>query len=165
MEPRLRKGTIERFWKHVDKLDKSSCWNWAGSKTKAGYGRLYTSSPNKWQYARRIVYELIFGEIGEGLEVCHHCDNPACVNPDHLFLGTHKDNIHDAVAKGRMGDGSGMLKRKPNKGDHHRRLTADDVISIRRDFAEVGRRKLAQRHGITPQMVGLIVNRVCWKDA
>lgn len=87
----------ERFWNYVKKTD--SCWIWGGLKNENNYGM--GNLNRKQQRAHRISWELHNGAIPSGLFVCHKCDNPPCVNPEHLFLGTNLDNIKDRVAKGR----------------------------------------------------------------
>ena len=78
----------------------SGCWEWQGAKTTAGYGSLTFRKGRK--YAHREIYKAVKGEIPAGDSVCHQCDNPGCVNPDHLFLGSHVQNMHDAMNKGRI---------------------------------------------------------------
>ena len=88
----------ERFWQKVQKI-KDACWKWNGTKFDTGYGAFWRNG--KQCHVVRLMWEITNGDIKQGLFVCHHCDNPNCVNPDHLFLGTQKDNMHDCIAKGR----------------------------------------------------------------
>lgn len=92
-------GTAEeRFWNYVQKTE--TCWLWTGSRADTGYGVHWTDE-KKLVGAHRYSYELHNGPIPEGLFACHHCDNPPCVNPDHLFPGTAEDNAQDMSRKGR----------------------------------------------------------------
>lgn len=90
------KPESERFWSKV--LSGDGCWEWTASKDRKGYGKF---GPTK--SAHRVSYELERGPIPSGLFVCHHCDNPSCVRPSHLFLGTVQDNVDDMISKGRQG--------------------------------------------------------------
>ena len=91
-----RRPREERFWPKVEPEPNSGCWLWNGAVDKRGYGRLGRT------LAHRISYEIAYGRPGRGLYVCHTCDVPGCVRPDHLFLGTQSDNIRDAATKGRI---------------------------------------------------------------
>jgi hypothetical protein len=89
-----------RFWDFVEKT--SECWIWTGGNTPRGYG-IFCPTGSKKMYSHRFSYELHIGRIPNGMFVCHACDNPACIRPDHLFLGTARDNTMDMVTKGRHG--------------------------------------------------------------
>jgi hypothetical protein len=94
-------GVAKRFWSRVEKTE--GCWLWTGYCEAAGYGTLEISVKGKRRkaYAHRLAYELTYGAIPAGLFICHHCDNPPCCNPDHLFVGTAGENSRDCVQKGR----------------------------------------------------------------
>lgn len=102
LEFRMNERDAQRFWSHVDRS--GNCWTWTASRNPDGYGRVYMHGKHG-QLAHRIAWELTNGEIPDGLFVCHHCDNPSCVRPDHLFIGTCDDNHKDKARKGRSRNG------------------------------------------------------------
>jgi hypothetical protein len=93
-----------RFWENVEKTEGNKCWIWNGSKDLAGYGKLSVGGQgNKYDIrAHRLSYEMRFGPITGDNVICHTCDNPSCVNPNHLFEGTQKENMKDMSRKGRV---------------------------------------------------------------
>jgi hypothetical protein len=134
----------ERFWAKVQKTD--TCWLWIGSLlTRGGYGQLGGGVK-----AHRVSWELHHGPIPDGMHVCHHCDNPPCVNPAHLFLGTSGDNARDKARKGRA----------PTPGA---KLTYEIAQEIRRRHAagEQGA-DLATDYGVTPSNIQYILRRDSW---
>lgn len=104
---------------------RDGCWTWRKYKNPDGYGSVWWQG--KMVGAHRLSYETFVGPIPSGMLVCHHCDNPSCVNPDHLFLGTNADNAADRDAKGRTARGS---------KNRHAKLGEDDVREIRRLVSE-----------------------------
>ena len=93
-----------RFWDKVDVRDKKDCWEWTGGKAH-GYGRFRIG--DKTYISSRVSYELVVGDIPDGMCVCHTCDNPGCVNPAHLFLATQTENLKDMTGKKRRGAATG----------------------------------------------------------
>ena len=140
-----------RFWSKVEKT--STCWLWRGALTSAGYGSLRRDQ--RGSYAHRAAYELTVEPIPNGFYVCHRCDTPACVRPDHLFLGTAKDNSQDCAAKIR---GNG----RPHTAVA--RLTPEAVRRIRKTYAEqtVSQRQLAEEFGVAQMTISKVVRRVSW---
>lgn len=144
----------DRFWGKVAKAGPDHCWEWLAAKLPNGYGGIQVNGAKVG--AHRVSYELNIGEIPEGLCVLHACDNPGCVNPAHLWLGTNADNSADMVAKGR----SARLK-----GEKHgnNKLTGDQVLEIRRLYPEHTMKELAAMFGVSGALVCRIVNRKIWK--
>lgn len=120
---------VERFWSKVDKSgpvvrsDLGECWVWKGSRSRFGYGR-FPVEHRRQVYAHRFAYELAYGPIVLDLLVCHRCDNPPCVNPDHLFLGDNSDNIADRQSKNRQA-------RREQIVSNRRQAFADDHLSAK----------------------------------
>jgi hypothetical protein len=150
------------FWSRVQKDGPNGCWEWTGPRAGKGYGRVHVG--RTWA-AHRYAWFLTNGPIPEGLFVCHHCDNPPCCNPAHLFVGTATDNVRDCVRKGRHvpGDGEGAPK-----GEKHRlaKLTAAGVEQMRMRFqAGTPVTTLAREFGVHPKRVTLIVLGEAWRTA
>ena len=129
---------FEEFESHLIKKNGSDCWGWYGTKDRQGYG--YFSFGNKRYKNSRFSYEYYIGEIPDGMFCCHHCDNPECSRPDHLFIGTPKDNTQDCKIKGRLnttprrnpviGEAHGMSKLNNKKIKTIKKLFSDGMDSI-----------------------------------
>jgi hypothetical protein len=155
---------IDKFWSRVAKKEPADCWEWQGHLTKGrGQFRPGSSLKNtKRIYASRFAWTVTFGEIPEGKLVLHRCDNPKCCNPDHLFIGTHDDNIQDCISKGRRSPLIGRYKRTVQ--NRKRKIGMDDAIEIRRLYREGhgSQRTIALSYGIVQQQVSSIVNNKIW---
>jgi hypothetical protein len=139
--------------------DHSGCWEWTASKQRGGYGQIMIGGKaGKPKRAHRVSYEMFCGEIPDGLHVLHKCDNRACVNPDHLFLGTNADNQADMDSKGRRV--SVGLRGEANNGS---KLKADDVVAIRSSQGSLTHNALAAQFGISRSQVQNIIYGRHWK--
>lgn len=139
----------ERFWSHIDRSD--GCWEWPRTRNAGGYGIFV----HEWgALAHRYSWIVTNGPIPEGLDVLHHCDNPPCVRPDHLFLGTDADNVADKYAKGRQGVYSG----------YGRKLTWANVEEIR-SAGGTPLKVLAERYGVGVSSVWNIRHYRSWDPA
>jgi hypothetical protein len=137
-------------------VDQSTgCWNWIRYKSKEGYGRV--NREGRLWLAHRWAYKVAYGAAPDNLCVCHRCDNPACVNPDHLFLGTHRDNSIDRNRKGR---------NSPRTGSRNGRakLTEEDVRQIRALYmaGETTQVQLAEMFGIAQANISAAILRKTW---
>ncbi len=149
-----------RFWKKVDKRTDVDCWNWIGSK-RLGYG-LFVMDGRKGKFkidsAHRVSYMLNIGPISVDLLVLHRCDNPSCVNPKHLFLGTHGDNMKDKANKGRapshQGTANGCAK-----------LTEHQVLEIRHLYKmkSLPIDELSYRYKVSKTNIRYIIKRKTWR--
>jgi hypothetical protein len=169
----------KNFLKKFIQGNSDECWEWLGTKINSGYGKFLLG------LAHRFAYEYFVGPIPEGLCVLHKCDNPGCVNPNHLFLGTHKDNTQDMYKKGRQGDcrrwgeKNGNFgkdwsgEKNPNFGKHYNslrfggeknnkaKLNWEKVNEIRN--SNLTHEELSKKFGVNKQSVRHVKNFVTWK--
>lgn len=151
-----------RFWSKVDKSGGAdACWNWTAHLSPSGYGQFGVNG--KLAKSHRVAWELANGSIPVGLFVCHKCDNRACCNPAHLFLGTARDNVQDMVKKGRRRPDLAFISGEEH---HAHKLTSEDVRSIRERYAAGGtsHSKLAREFQIGKSQVKRIIDRKSWKE-
>lgn len=145
----------DRFWSKVNVLGEDDCWEWQASLFDAGYGNFRYLGKNVG--SNRMVWFLSYGEFPD-LLVCHSCDNRKCCNPNHLFLGTHKDNAKDMVNKNRNFPPNG-------ESNGNNKLTSKDVIEIRDLFSteKYTHSDLSLRYNVSRVSVTNILNRTTWK--
>lgn len=146
----------ERFWEKVEMIPFHACWEWMGAINHNGYGSFGRGRKREGQVrAHRFSWELHNGAIPDGMVVCHRCDNPSCVRPDHLFLGTIAENNRDCAHKGRNYNGPRPQSAK---------LKAVQVQEIRMLHAS-GRtlRSIAKHYGVTHENIRAIVHRRTWR--
>lgn len=149
------------FWKRTQKKSDDECWKWIGTVNPDGYGNpkiRLLSGRFRSVSAHRLSYALFRGKISKRMCVCHTCDNPSCVNPAHLWLGTHQENIADRDRKGR---------HVPSPGSKHgnSKLTEDQVLEIRRLYStgDWTQRKLAECFLVSREAIAPIVQGTRWK--
>ena len=188
----------ERFWAKVDKNGPTvhssigPCWIWTAHLDEHGYGQFMLRT-RKIARAPRFAWALTNGEIPDGLHVLHHCDNPACVRPEHLFLGSRRDNARDMMSKGRQnfqrspnlrprGNRHGLVKdpSRAARGEHHGSrtrpekqpkgsghgmsvLTENAVSEIRHLAGQTTHADLARRFGVSKGTIGFIIRRETWR--
>lgn len=153
------KANLEnRLWKYIDKKSFNECWNWVGkSKHPNGYGQISAGRKNRFK-AHRVMWILINGDIPKGYYICHKCDNPSCCNPNHLFLGTPKDNMIDRDNKGR-----GI--KPPNfygSKHHNTKFNESDAIKILNDNRKYS--EIAKDYNVCEMTIRRLKNRISWKN-
>jgi hypothetical protein len=148
---------VQRFLNHVI-ITPGGCWEWTAFLTKKGYGTFH-SGLKCGEYAHRFSKMLFHGEFDYKLLVCHKCDNPKCVNPEHLFSGTCLDNIRDMFSKGRQPDHSG-------EKNWAAKLTAIQVLAARNEYAAGGisKYRLAKNYGVTKATMLELLSGKTWKN-
>lgn len=152
---RSQAGSLsERMNSKFAKRD-SGCWEWIGAKNQAGYGVLVVG--RKSLLAHRLSYVMHKGRLDQGALVCHHCDNPCCVNPEHLYAGDDKTNAFDRMSRGRYVAPAGELNGIS-------KLTDEAVSEIRRAWAEGGlkQKELAEIYDVSPSLISKVVNGHIW---
>ena len=160
---RIRPDAKSRFDQKWIPEPNSGCWLWTANwSATAGYGLFCRIPRVPAEGAHRSAWILYKGPIPDGLHVLHHCDNRLCVNPDHLFLGTHTDNMRDAAAKGRLSWNSIEKPRNLPRGilHHGSKLTEQDVIEIR--SKKMSQEKLARKFGVSRKTVQRVQYRKNW---
>jgi hypothetical protein len=158
---------ISRFWVKVDKNTADQCWNWKGCITSGGYGGFRFHAKDGEMGAHRASWIINFGDIPDGMWVLHRCDNRKCVNPNHLFLGTHQDNVDDMMTKGRGHWRFLYGEDHPQHGTKHwsNKLSEDDVRNIR-EMKASGKytlRGLAKMFHVTHGCINNICQGRKWK--
>ena len=143
---------IDRFWSKVVKTP-SGCWEWAGARNMRGYGKI-TVNGKKWSTHRLSM--ILAGHDIAGLLVCHHCDNPPCVNPDHLFVGTQQDNMTDMTNKGRS--------RHPLTNDEARAIRSEARFGVRGRYGNGNITELARRYNVARSTIGDIARHKTYRN-
>lgn len=158
--PEIPKRVIDRFWSKVNKTE--TCWEWtAGLFHPNGYGQFCAKEIPHIRTAHRFSWFLHNGTIPTGMFVCHHCDNPKCVRPSHLFLGTNSDNMKDCYRKGRMKNPCACGEKHPMS-----KFTTSQIIEIRRAYkaGEYTIRGLSVLYSCSYPTMAAIVKYESWKS-
>src|SRR6478736_7223022 len=145
----------ERFWPKVERRGPDECWPWLAAKLPKGYGLIGRGGDEGYLYAHRVSFELANGPITDERYVCHHCDNPSCVNPAHLFLGTAKENIADMRNKkrGTFGDTHPNAKITQSQADEIRSKYIPHVYSLS---------TLAREYKVSLQTIHNVIKNKIW---
>lgn len=158
----MGRNITRRFWEKVDVS--SGCWEWQATTISRGYGYFWVGSSDQFdsdrEYSHRVAYELFCGDICDGEYVLHSCDNPKCVNPDHLRTGTQEDNMRDAMEKDRM-----VLPELPdNSGEKHggSKLTEAEAIDVKTRYKNETASEVASDYPISEATVRAIGQGKRW---
>ena len=142
--------------RHISRVPWSGCWLWTGALSR-GYGQVTFNK--RHLYAHRLIWELATKEAPRDLQLCHRCDTPSCVRPDHMFLGTQKQNVRDAISKGRFKSGVSL-----GENNGFAKITAAGVLEIRRRFnAGESARRIAPDFGISKSQAWNIATMKSWR--
>lgn len=152
-----RRPLADRFWEKVRRADGDSCWEWTGATMQGGYGKIHSGGlDGRLIGAHRASWELANGPVPSGMYICHSCDHPPCVRPDHLFIGTPTENFQDMRRKGRWAAANGSAHGRA-------KIVAHDVVDIRSLHAFGARVKdLATAFGLTPQGICSVLFGYSW---
>lgn len=149
---------LEKLWTYTMPEPNTGCWIWFGASTPLGYGKVRYKGGVR--IAHRVSYMVYRGDFDPKLCVCHKCDNPFCINPDHLFLGTMKDNTQDMIRKGR---------KNPCLGSNHKtsKLSVEQVLEIKKLIQDrpISLNKIAKLFGVTHSTITAIRDNKIWKWA
>lgn len=148
----------EYLLKRCEKQPSGGCWIWTGRLNTGGYGNATRRNVS----AHRASYTVFVGPVPEGLCVLHKCDVRSCINPDHLFVGTHKDNTHDAMRKGRLKPPPIHLTSHPGESNPRAKLSRVAVDAIRRNELGLSQQKLAAKYGVSRWLIRLIIAGKRW---
>jgi len=155
-----RTPILDRFWARVSNGD--GCWTWTGHRNEDGYGSITSGGRGgKHEGAHRFSWRLHNGEIPDGMSVLHHCDNPPCVNPKHLFLGTQRDNMQDCARKSRV-----FIREQRGESNASAKLSNDQVVELRDAYAGGALQSdLASRYDVTQSCISAVVRGEVYRDA
>lgn len=165
----LARSQQERFWKHVRRTD--GCWNWQGGCSPDGYGKFAVTAPRgatpkqKHFRAHRLSYQLLHGYIHADLVVRHDCDNPLCVNPSHLRLGTQRENIQDCIRRGRFPRDHVPLASRRRGSSHHAAKITEALAFEIKSLAASGMRQAAigRLLHVRARLVQQVVSGTTWR--
>jgi hypothetical protein len=149
-----------RFHRKYKVNQETGCWEWTGAKIKGGYGAFNARINGRLYSAHRFSYWLYYGDFDQNLHVCHKCDTPSCVNPEHLFLGTNLDNRRDCQKKGRFKN----VKQLRGEKNSNAKYTNKFILQIRYEYAvnKLTNAAICRKYNLKNQVVSLIINRIRW---